>query len=285
MEEPAPYGGLLVQSNEAEKLQQQKLQEQAIEISVNGATEILRPEALFIKGVDSLSTQNIEAYVKYYLNYTTVTKEDGETTLESKPFEEQIKFRVQWVNDTSVTIVFTTHEDAIKALESISITASNPAIAPVPDKIDEQPEVQASLLIQERELKPYNPVIEFQKRLDLAHRLGMPQQEETGDMDEDESALVLYGRLAFQSDRKVKNASVYSRYYLLHGEPERKPRRGPRKPKVHKPRRHYDRDYDDDLFADKLRARDSRAQEEDLFSSKSRERSPERNRSRSPMRD
>ena len=40
-------------------------------------------------------------------------------------------------------------------------------------------------------------------------------------MEEDESSIELIIRQSFQSDRKVKNAREYSRYYLIHGEPER----------------------------------------------------------------
>lgn len=294
--EPAPYGGLMVKTIEDQNEQQRKLQEQAVEINVNGQTEVLRPEAIHIRGVDSLSSQNIEAYINYYVNYEfkQETGDDGEVKVlhEAKPFEDQIKFRVQWINDTSVNIVFTTHEDAVKALESISITSANPAIAPVPEP--KGPIVTE--LIQERETKPYNPVIEFQKKLDLSHRLGIKSEKDSSEsngMDEDESALVLHARMSFQSDRKVKNAAVYSRYYLLHGEPERKPRY-----KNYKQRRPNRRDNgrDEDLFANKLGGRRDRYKEdeEDLFAHKlkarqrsrspTRDSSPSRNRSRSPVR-
>lgn len=290
--EPAPYGGLMVKTIEDQNEQERKLQELAVEITVNGQQEVLRPEAIHIRGVDSLSTQNIEAYINYYVNYEfqQETGDDGEVkvTHEAKPFESQLKFRVQWINDTSVNIAFTTHEDAVEALTKISITSANPAIIPA-----EEPSIPAvTELIQERETKPYTPVIEFQKKLDLSHRLGISTEkkdDESNGMDEDESALVVHARMSFQSDRKVKNAAVYSRYYLLHGEPERKPRY-----KNHRQRRPNRRENSggDDLFANKLRGsrRDrykEEDEEEDLFAHKmkARQRSRSPNRDRNPVRD
>ncbi|EGV65127.1 hypothetical protein PSN45_005115 [Yamadazyma tenuis] len=289
--EPAPYGGLLVQSIEDENDRAKRLAEQTVDVSVNGTSETLRPEAIHIRGVNSLSTKNIEAFINYYVNYVVTTENNEESGLPTTTYtpvsgDAQRKFRVQWINDGAVNIVFTTHEDATHALDQISITGANPAVVPMPVIY------QVNLLVQERETKPYTPVIEFQKRTTLAHRLGVEtetSEAQTSNMDEDESAVVLYARLSFQSDRKVKNAAVYSRYYLLHGEPERRPHK--KRPINPKKRRHQ-RDYSDDLFADKLQARArprGREEVEDLFADAmariDRSRSPTRDRSRSPMRD
>ncbi|CAH6720555.1 hypothetical protein CLIB1444_04S02718 [[Candida] jaroonii] len=304
MEEPTPYGGVLVQSIVEEKEREQKLIDQAVEVNINGQVETLRPESIFLKGVDSLSTDNIKGFVDYYVNYEYVkvpkdtkpaeaeTKE-GETAegeaqdtemsvddieyvekLQEKPFDEVLKFRVQWINDTSVNVVFETHEAAIQALKSLSISG-NP---------NNNQEEELNELVQERETKPYNPTIEFQKKSSLANRLGLEEKKDEG-MEEDETSLHIVTRLSLQSDRKIKNASAYSRYYLIHGEPERRPRyngrgrgRG-RGGRGGRGGRRNERDYD--LFADKLRGEEP----EDLFAEKLRNRDRSPDRDRSPMRD
>lgn len=294
MEEPTPYGGVLVQSIVEEKEREQKLKDQAVEVNINGQVETLRPEAIFLKGVDSLSTDNIKGFVDYYVNYEYVKvpkqtegeKEPQETEMtdetefvekfQEKPFDEVLKFRVQWINDTSVNVVFETHEAAVQALKNLSISGN-------PNNVQEE---ELNELIQERETKPYNPTIEFQKKSSLASRLGLDEKKDEG-MEEDETSLHIVTRMSLQSDRKIKNASAYSRYYLIHGEPERKPRyrndRGRGRGRGRGGRRN-ERDYD--LFANKLRRDEP---EEDLFAEKlkNRDRSPTRDsdRDRSPMRD
>lgn len=303
--EPAPYGGLLTRSLEDEKARETKLQEQAVEVQVNNQTETLRPEALHIRGVDSLSTDDIKAFIDYYLNYNSLEEQeqiegqDEPTTkiiYEPLPIDEQITFRTQWINDSSVNVSFKTMEDAYKALKAISIS-SNPNIE---EELNEEQRIQEA--VQERESKPYAPVIEFRKQQNLSNRLGVSSNdgaeesipEQDAGMDEDDSAIVLYVRQSFQSDRKVKNASAYSRYYLLHGEPERRPRKNkPYRLRESYQNRRHDRkpDEEEDLFADKLRqtdrgSRDNR-DEPDLFAGRSRSRNGstrDRDRSRSPMR-
>lgn len=310
MSEPqvAPYGGLLTKTLDDEKAREAKLEQQAIEVQVNGQTEVLRPEAIHVRGVDNLSTEDIKAFVDYYINYTVseqqeqVEGQEEPTTkinYEPLPIDEQITFRIQWINDTSVNISFKTMEDAHKALTGISIS-SNPNIV-----VDLNEEQKIQDAIQERETKPYRPIIDFRKQQNLSNRLGVASEanenqntvEQDNGMDEDDSSIVLYVRQSFQSDRKVKNASAYSRYYLLHGEPERKPRHHNkyRLRESHRGRRdRRDRRNDEeeeDLFADKLRqsrnenGRNRRADEEDLFPGRSRSRTNStRDRSRSPMR-
>lgn len=287
-ESPAPYGGIMVQSLQEDNDRKNTLEKQTVEVNVNGNPEQIRPEAIFIRGVDSLSTKDIESFINYYLNYLvkTETSEDGDKLVyEQVPLDQQLKFRVQWINDSSVNIAFKTHEEAKKGLDAISITSMNPAIAPTPDVLQDDdyfsPEY-LSTIVQERETKPYNPVIQFQKQTDLATRLGIekPGPDDSSIMEEDESAVVLYTRQSFQSDRKVKNASVYSRYYLLHGEPERKPYK---KRQFHRPKRNNNRrgrvedEEEEDLFAHKLKQR-SRDRSRDGEGSR------DRDRSRSPMR-
>lgn len=300
MDEPAPYGGLMTKTLDDEKEREARLIEQAIEVTVNNQTEVLRPEALHLRGVDSLSTEDIKAFIDYYTNYVVEEKEEivegeGEVikkfVYEQLPLDEQITFKVQWINDSSVNIAFQSHEDSYKALKMISITSSNPNSAAPEPKFNDQAYIAD--IVQERETKPFNPVIEFRKQQNLLNRLGgdietnnateKGANDESAGMDEDESSVVLFVRQSFQSDRKVKNASAYSRYYLLHGEPERKPYR------KHKYRqresinsRGRERD-SEDLFADKLKKRkngkyENHEEEEDLFADKlrQRDRSPSR---------
>lgn len=280
--DPQPYGGFMTRTLDAEKEQQDKLKEQQVDIVVNGTTETLRPEALHIRGVDNLATDDIKAFVDYYLNYSK-NEETGEYTAP----DDLIWFRVQWIDDTNVNIVFKTHDEAKKALKALSISSGPNSVEDSEDFSQEY----VSSIIQEREANPYNPSIEFHRYQKELKRLAEAQddedlfekkkekldkeKEEATEMDEDESSVVLYLRQAFQSDRKVLNAAAYSRYYLLHGEPDRL---RPRKQRnAGRTRGNFTRDEGEDLFAEKLSTRSRReSDEEDLFAEKLRERSPSR---------
>lgn len=298
MSEPvvAPYGGLMTRTVEVEKEKETKLKEQAVTVQINGQEEVVRPEAIFIRGVDSLSTEDIKAFVDYYVNYDVVSPEYGDESgkirYEPHPVDEQIKFRVQWVNDSSVNIAFEDFEKVVDALRKISTVQSNPNIPKTEEELAE--EFSLANNIQERETKPFNPIIQFKKHTDLKSRLGIvenPTAQEGDDavdsngaieadtgMDEDESSVVLYCRQSFQSDRKVKGAATYSRYYLLHGEPERRPKnkyrnrdsQGGRRERGRRAAAAEPQEEEEDLFASRIRDRDSRDR------SRSRSRSPVR---------
>lgn len=298
----APYGGLLTKTLEDEKNQEKKLEEQAIEVTYNDKTEIVRPEALHVRGVDSLSTEDIKAYIDYYVNFnvTEKTVQDGEQSEGTKfvyeplPIDEQTYFRIQWVNDTSVNITFKSMEKAHAALLAIVLEENLDG-----DEFESLSELdRLRKAIEERPTKSYKPIIEFKKHMDLKNRLNIGDTngeanapEEDKGMDEDDTAIELFVRQSFQSDRKVKNASAYSRYYLLHGEPERKPYH-PRK-RRHDNRRSRGRrgdDEEEDLFAYKMnKSSNANDDDDDLFADKLKEkkqngRSRSRSRSRSPMR-
>lgn len=291
MAEPAPYGGLLTQTLQDEKDQQAKLQKQAVTVTVAGTPETIRPEAVHLSGVDSLSTDNIKSYVDYYVNYD-ITEAD-EPVYQQLPYDQQTQFRVQWVNDTSVNLVCKTHADAAAMLTKLLVTPGAPtldaeadmAMDEVPDELTEE---YVSQLVQEREAKPYSAIDRFQKTISLASRLGAGGENE----DDAPRTVELYVRLAFETDRKVKNAAAQSRYYLFHGEPDRS-RQLYRQRERRKDGRAERRDRDDDreggngarrkkrnraepdLFADRLEHK-SRADETDLFADRMRERSPTR---------
>lgn len=276
MATPAPYGGYMTRTIDEEKEQQEKLKKQQVDISVNGTLQTLRPEALHLNGVDNLSTEDLQAFVDYYVNFEKISEE------EYKEIESPLWFRVQWIDDSNVNVVFKTHEHCAEALRALSITGGASD-----EEIEAFSQEYVSSIVQERETKPYAPTIAFhkyQKKLteekDLFEDKKQEIQEETG-MDEDDSAVVLYVRQSFQSDRKVKNAAAYSRYYLLHGEPDREQRRNTVRPERNgRDRGGYARDEEEDkgdLFADKLeRTQPEQEEEEDLFAWRLRERSPER---------
>jgi hypothetical protein len=299
MTEPviAPYGGLMTKTLDDEKERESKLEEQAVDIVVNGTSETIRPEALHLRGVDSLSTDDIKAFIDYYINYNVFHPDDDSTSTvyEPLPIDEQKTLRIEWINDSSVNVVFQTYEIAQDTLSKLSITGSNPNIP--------KPEVSYDLAeaVQERETKLYNPILTFKKQRDLSSRLGIETQQETApieSMEEDESSVVLYVRQALQSDKKVKNAKLYSRYYLIHGEPERRERgsrrgrgrgrsdRGGRRGRDDRreDRRQEQVSDEEDLFANKMKNGNRQEdEEEDLFAHKMRERSPGRDREHSPM--
>lgn len=260
---------------DAEKEQEEKLKLQQVEIAINGTPQTLRPEALHVNGVDNLSTEDLQAFVDYYLNFEKIGDD------EYKEVERPIWFRIQWIDDSNVNVVFKTHEDAAEGLSALSISGSASG-----EVVRDFSQEYVSQIVQERETKPYAPSIAFhkyQKRLseekDLFEEKKQQEGEETTEMDEDDSAVVLYIRQSLQSDRKVKNAAAYSRYYLLHGEPDREERRRTARPeRAGRERGSYSREEDDeDLFASKLNeTKSAREEEEDLFAYRLRELSPER---------
>lgn len=280
--EVAPYGGFIVKTLEDEKANEAQLEELAIEVEYNGTTQKLRPEALRLNGVDNLSTEEIKSYVDYYLNYTTSRNEElDKIEYNQIPFDEQITFRVEWIDDSNVNVVFKTNQDNLRALRQLSRD---------PIEIDDNDSTFINEVIQERRAKDYNPIIAFRSSQSLSNRLGLKEKakdDEQEGMIEDESSIELRIRQSFQLDRKVKNASQYSRYYLIHGEPER-PRRSR---SIHRHRRREPEilakkeEEQEDLFADKLKQGRSSSrkqaieEEEDLFAEKLK-----RSRSRSPTR-
>ncbi|RCK65053.1 hypothetical protein Cantr_00620 [Candida viswanathii] len=298
--EVAPYGGFMIKTLEDESKSAAELTTHQHEVTTAaGTTETIRPESLTILGVDSLSTSNIESYVNYYLNYVLVDDDEpdlitGElgTKYAMKPNGECIEFRIEWVNDTAVNVIFKTVGEcsrALKELRSVELMGG----FDVGDEAQREEYVRECAV--EVPAKSYNPVIEFQK-MQEARRGGAATEKKKKEevevgMDEDESSVELLIRQSFQLDRKVKNAREYSRYYLIHGEPDRRHshrggsnggRRSYRERDSYRPKRNDD-DEEEDLFAEKLgRLRHSRRdeEEEDLFADKLRQ----ANRDRSPTR-
>ncbi|KAI3403311.2 hypothetical protein KGF56_003899 [Candida oxycetoniae] len=295
----------VIKTIEDEKANEAQLAELSIEVESNGVRQFVRPEATRLNGVDNLSTDEIKSYVEYYLNYTTsIDEETSKIIYNQIPFDKQLSFRVEWIDDSNVNIVFKSSSENRRCLELLSQD-------PIINNDSESDYINE--VIKERQAKPYNPIVAFRKNQSLLNRLGLAetkeqqQQEEGGGgaatMDEDESFVELRLRQSFQSDRKVKNASQFSRYYLLHGEPERQPRhaRSGHRQNPHRESRkqrgegknvnenvNLNEDEDEDLFADRLKERRFRSRnhrftdnndEEDLFPEKLK-----KSRSRSPIR-
>lgn len=291
-----------------ENEQKQKLELQRVPVLFNGKDEVLRPEAVHVKGVDALATSDIKSYVDYYLNY----KQEGEDFV---PIEDRVKFRVQWIDDNNVNLVFNTHEDALAATKALTeepleidididtdagasvqngdgmegVDGAGSTEIPKPSTLT--PEYIAQLLV-ERQAKSYLNSLALKRYVNAQRHANSEDlfeskklEKETVEVEKKEeegSSVVLFIRQAVESDRKVDNAAAYSRYYLLHGEPDRtrKPRRG-RRDETRGTSRPQVED-EGDLFLDKLATYEERKaradREEDLFADRMREHSPSRKR-------
>lgn len=100
--------------------------------------------------------------------------------------EEYAKFdyKLQWINDTSINAIFVSDEGALEALKILST---------VPVE-----EISNSV---ERPSQPFSDAVKEQ-------------------IKKDTEGVQLYVRQSLNGDKKVKGARNYSRYYLLHGEPD-----------------------------------------------------------------
>lgn len=333
--DPAPYGGFLTRTVEQENEQKRKLDSQRVPVDFQGNSDVLRPEGIHVQGVDKLATNDIKAYVDYYINYRKI----GDTF---EPLEDKMSFRVQWIDDSNVNLIFKTHNDALSAMkgllqdpmqfelpvvttadvnmEDISTSAKDVTENIVNDAVDVTaespvdgaekketaydptftPEYVACLLI-EREAQTFASSLQFRKFLRLQEQkttedLFKSKKEEKEAVEEEKlveegSSVALKIRMALRSDQKVQNAAAYSRYYLLHGEPDRsrpsrQERNGDRRGRYQREERTQREETveEKDLFLEKLISMEERRArseiEEDLFADRMRERSPSRRRRR-----
>lgn len=209
----------------------------------------VRDSALFLRGVDNLLLKDIRTYLDHYLKDAILSPDQRVNT-----------FFLEWVNDSSVCVVFNDADSCSKALNLLS------------DRYEESSSLSH---LEERQAKTYY----------------FPGNEQKEGAD----TVAFYIRVALVTDKKEKNAADKSRYYLLHGEPDRRdrPTRRRRGGGIARPVRGKG---DEDLFADKLpslaqskdlwRPEKEEEEEEDLFPNfkprnRSRSRSPRRDRSRS----
>lgn len=290
--EAAPYLGFIVQDAIDQKTKEDLLTKQAIEVVLeNGNTDVIRPESIFLKGVDNLSTDDIKSFINYYVNFAVEKSEADEVEYKEV---SQIPFKVQWINDTLANIVFDSHDMVRIAFSKLS-----------PEEIVTEPEfVSNGAYVQElvkmRPTYPYAPVEPFKKTQSLFARIDKPKVDDNV-MDDESLEPLLQMRQLLQSDQKVAGASKYSRYYLFNGDPERhntwyRPRRRHDTDNEEQEERHVDRNDDEDLFADRIqgsrrsrgdrsnrRGREPANQDDDtdLFADRLREKSPSRANERS----
>lgn len=124
-------------------------------------TEI-RNNAIRIRGVDEFNTRDIESYITHFY---------------SKPFS------IEWIDDSSLNIVYDNGDDAFESL--VSITA--------PEELERSEPIRP-----EEDRRVRNPVADKFAKAEL------------------------FARFAFVTDRKSEHSRSKSRYYLLHGEPTRR---------------------------------------------------------------
>ncbi|ODV93527.1 hypothetical protein PACTADRAFT_87363 [Pachysolen tannophilus NRRL Y-2460] len=163
-------------------------QNQEISVSLDDDNDMnVRPEALFLKGVDDLSPRDIKLYIDHYIrpDYSFTNKEKY----------ENLNYKFEWINDSSLNIVFENKEACFEALSKLS-------------KID----IDKLPISQERPAQEY-----------IAQDINGTKEDETAveSIQEDRK---LFVRQSFSYDKKIKNARLYSRYYLLHGEPNKSDR-------------------------------------------------------------
>ncbi|VEU22024.1 DEKNAAC103002 [Brettanomyces naardenensis] len=147
-----------------------------------------RPNALYLRGVESLDTRAIKGYVDSYIkpDYTFAEREKY----------AKFNYKLEWVNDDSINIVFLAGEDAPEGAQTALRLLT-----------DESADIETLEPTAERTARPY---------LKEA-----TNEEATATIAPQPEHIDLTIRQSFYGDRKVKNARIYSRYYLLHGEPDR----------------------------------------------------------------
>lgn len=212
-----PYGGIMIRSLQEEIERRATLDQQLVFVSVDGLLKMIRPEALVLVGVDTMSTDDITRFVHLCVDT-----------------DRSLDFMIEWVDDTCVVVNFLTFEACFSARARLcGIPESSPP------SLDDA-EFAASLMVEQDTLSVH--------------------KTNAMDTNPDLEPFVLRLRHAHQDDKKKKNAKTYSRYYLLHGKPDRS--------RSHRSRLSYHvqvHDSEPDLFAHKLDPRIAKGEEPDLF--------------------
>lgn len=231
--------------------------------TTNQPVSDIREDALCLVGVDNLSSSQLKKYLDFYLKDNVAI------------VEQRINgYHLEWVNDSTVVIVFADAESCSKSLVLLS------------ESYDD------TINLASTELRKA-------KTFDFSGGLSKTTDQDTNEPES--SSLELLLRKAFNADKKLKNAKDFSRYYLLNGEPDYSDRyhrndTGSTFSSSRKRRGGYkgsSRVAKQDLFPNKLREKRelfpekaSRVKQE-LFPNKvstNRDRSPPRSRNRSPSR-
>ncbi|GMM33742.1 hypothetical protein DASC09_010670 [Saccharomycopsis crataegensis] len=195
--------------------------------STSSDTHGVRHEAMFLRfTLDALSTHDIKRYLDHHLKDAVAS------------VDQRInRFTIEWINDTSICVVFDDAESCSKALAMLT---------------NDYDDVTRFDSTTERKAKTY---------------FFGEQPKETGEEQKQQNEI--YIREAYQTDKKEKNAKDKSRYYLLYGEPERS-----RRPRQGTSRRNYSknnyRERDTYVPGRSSRGGDGRGQsdEDDLFAGK-----------------
>ncbi|GMG36566.1 unnamed protein product [Ambrosiozyma monospora] len=192
--------------------EQQREQDLLQDPTVNDLDEP-RPNALLLKGVDNLDTKAIKLYVD------SILKPDYDFNDREK--YAKFNYKLEWINDESINIVFDQPDGALEALQLLSFVETTPEQQ---DKNQANVDPQSVQELQEKqELKLITPLLNIPSTQERAaqpyKKVGMATEEKP---TQDNVHLVI--RQSFYGDRKVKNAKVYSKYYLIHGEPGREQR-------------------------------------------------------------
>ncbi|GME85820.1 unnamed protein product [Ambrosiozyma monospora] len=186
---------LYQQQSHLQDQQQQREQDLLQDPTVNDP----RPNALLLKGVDSLDTKAIKLYID------SILKPDYDFNDREK--YAKFNYKLEWVNDESINIVFDQPDGALEALQLLSF------VEPTPEQQDQNQANIGLQSVQEPEekqepnlIKPSLNIPNTQERAAQPYKkVRMPNEEKS---TQDSVHLVI--RQSFYGDRKVKNAKVYS---------------------------------------------------------------------------
>lgn len=211
------------------------LANQGFEVEYKGSKVNVRESTIFLRGVNHISTVELSNYVDYWLNYEKV----GKDNIEYVPLavHDQIRYKIEWIDDSSVNLLLKNQKQTEKVIERLSKTSLDVRSEGAPADIWHNKENDCFYLLSEIEAKDYLETSEFQRRQNMSKRIIISDPVENSllnsnkddnmniDSGEEWSIdrkTIFYIRQSFLIDKKVKNARIYSRYYLLNGEPQRR---------------------------------------------------------------
>ncbi|ODV61788.1 NCBP3 domain-containing protein ASCRUDRAFT_85321 [Ascoidea rubescens DSM 1968] len=198
----------------------------------------IRLNSLKIDGVNDLSTTDIKTYLDHYLNDTISDEQD-----------KILRFRIQWIDDNSLNVIFESIDDCSNALRILSVFDS--VDASINSKITDK-----------RRSKPFIKNLFSKSNYQEDEKLNQEDYKINRDANNNIIFTITQSTI---DDKKVRNARERSRYYLLHGEPTRK--------KIYKTtqRKNNYRKKTDNSYRDRDQLNKSRYEdsfEDDLFKSK-----------------
>ncbi|ODV83605.1 hypothetical protein CANARDRAFT_19316 [[Candida] arabinofermentans NRRL YB-2248] len=163
--------------NDDDDQQQQQIEDIPTTDEVKHSPTDIKYDSLYLRGVEELNTRDIKLYLDKLIT--------PNLTFKNKDEYIRFKYKINWINDDSINIVFEHEESVIDALKLI--IKDNDDITDLKITVDNN---------HERECKDY-----FNSNGELIENIK------------------LFTRFSLFNDQKVKNSKNYSRYYLIHGEP------------------------------------------------------------------